>query len=103
MGKIGGKMKFYFSTVQIPQLRDRPLNERIEAITLATSKLSIPEKTLLNVFKLLVIVPVFALILRTVNDWTSLLWAGLIILIYPFFIRPMQYSLAAKYLPKEIK
>lgn len=91
-------MKFYFSTIQIPELRDLPLTERIEKINQATQKLSVPEKTLLNVFKLLVIVPVFALILRTGTDWTSILWAALVILLYPFFIRPMQYSIAAKYL-----
>jgi len=91
-------MQFYFSTIQIPQLKHLSLTERVEKINEATAKLTVPEKTLLNVFKLLVIVPVFALILRTATDWTSILWAGLVILLYPFFIRPMQYTLAAKYL-----
>ena len=92
-------MAFYFSTKQIPQLSTLPLDERVEKINRATAKLSVPEKTLLNVFKLLVIVPAFALALRMTNDWTSLLWAVLIIMLYPFFVRPMQYTLAAKYLP----
>lgn len=69
----------------------------------ALKKLTVPEKTLLNLFKLLVIVPVFALVLRTATDWTSILWAALIILCYPFFVRPLQYAIAEKYLPNKIK
>lgn len=96
-------MKFYFSTRDIPSLNDLPVHERFRYINDALKRLSVPEKTLLNVFKLLVIVPVFALVLRTASDWTSILWAALIILCYPFFIRPLQYALAEKYLPKNIK
>jgi hypothetical protein len=96
-------MNFYFSTRDIPALKDLPVNKRIVFINDALKKLSVPEKTLLNVFKLLVIVPVFALVLRTASDWTSILWAALIILCYPFFIRPLQYALAEKYLPKITK
>jgi hypothetical protein len=96
-------MAFYLSTKQIPQLAKLSLDERVEKITQATSKLTVPEKTLLNVLKLLVIVPAFALVLRTANDWTSLLWAALIIMLYPFLVRPMQYTLAAKYLPANVE
>lgn len=92
-------MQFYFSTKQIPQLSKLPLQERIREINSASAKLSVPEKTLLNVLKLLVIVPAFALVLRTATDWTSLLWAALVILFYPIIIKPMQYTIAAKYLP----
>lgn len=94
-------MRFYFSTVQIPALRNLPLNERIEKINQAATQFTVPEKMLLNVFKLLVIVPAFALILRIATDWTSILWAALVILLYPFVIKPMQYSIAAKYLSND--
>jgi hypothetical protein len=45
-----------------------------------------------------VIVPVFALILQVTNNWFSLAWAALILLLYPIFVKPIQYSLSAKYL-----
>lgn len=91
-------MKFYFTTRQIPGLSQLPLNERLQLLDSAARKLTVPEKTILNVLKLLVIVPVFVLVLQTANDWRALLWAGLIILLYPLFVKPAQYSLSAKYI-----
>lgn len=73
---------------------------RLEA---ASKQMSTPEKTLLNVLKLLVIVPVFVLILRTSSDWTFLLWALCVFLLYPLIVKPLQYSISAKYLPNEMK
>ncbi|MAH56134.1 MAG: hypothetical protein CL531_07800 [Aestuariibacter sp.] len=91
-------MKFYFTTRQIQGLSQLPLKERLQLLDSAARKLTVPEKTILNVLKLLVIVPVFVLVLQTANDWRALLWAGLIILLYPLFVKPVQYSLSAKYI-----
>lgn len=91
-------MKFYLSTRHIPGLRDLSLAERMAALEAASKKLTTPEKTLLNVLKLLVIVPVFVFIMRTASDWTSLLWALLVFLLYPLVVKPLQYSLCAKYI-----
>ena len=91
-------MKFYFSTHNIPALKGLPLKERIICLNNAAKRLTVPEKTLLNVLKLLVFVPVFVLIFQTATNWTSLLWAGLLFLVYPLLIKPMQYSLCAKYI-----
>ena len=95
-------MKFYFFPRQIPELRGLPLRERAIALEQAALKLSVPERSLLNVLKLLVIVPVFALILRISENWFALIWASLVLAIYPLLIKPLQYSLSAKYL-KTIK
>jgi hypothetical protein len=64
----------------------------------AGNRMSVPEKTLLNIIKLLVIVPIFGLLLRVVESWWSLAWVGLILLLYPLFVKPLQYSLSAKYI-----
>lgn len=93
-------MKFYFSTRHIPSIRDLPLSRRMEAIEKASKQLSVPEKTLLNILKLCVIVPIFALLMQSVNNWLSLLWALLVFLLYPLILKPIQYSLSAKYLPQ---
>ena len=91
-------MTFYFSTRNIPALQGLPLAERARLLDQASKRLSVPEKTLLNVLKLLVIVPVFAFILQTATNWTSLLWAFVVFLFYPLVIKPIQYSICAKYI-----
>ncbi len=91
-------MKFYLSTRQIPELKELSMPERMAALRAAENKLTAPEKTLLNILKLLIIVPVFVFILRAGEDWFALVWAGCFILAYPFFLKPFQYSLSVKYL-----
>ena len=91
-------MHFYFSTRNIPGLSGLPLAERMRLLERAAKKLTVPEKTVLNILKLLVIVPAFTLLLRVAADWTSLLWALLVFLLYPIIVKPVQYSLSAKYL-----
>lgn len=76
------------------------LSARLDAIEKATKKLTPPEKLLLNIIKLCIIVPVFALILRVGQDWTSLLWAGAFIALYPFVLKPVQLNMIRKYLRK---
>ena len=91
-------MKLYLTTRSIPGLAGLPLAERMRRLERAAKKLTVPEKTVLNLLKLLVIVPAFALLLRVAADWTSLLWALLVFLLYPIIVKPVQYSLSAKYL-----
>jgi hypothetical protein len=91
-------MKIIFSTRQIPSLRALPLAQRLAVVQRATQQLSIPEKTLLNVLKLLIIVPAFFLILRAVDDWSSLLWALVVFWLYPICVTPIQLTLTARYL-----
>lgn len=91
-------MKFYFSTRNIPALQGVSLTERVKRLDQAAKRLTVPEKTLMNILKLLVFIPAFVLILQTASNWTSLLWAGLVFLLYPLVVKPIQYSLSAKYL-----
>lgn len=95
-------MKLYFSTKQIPQLRDLSLQQRMVALEHAALKMTVPERSLLNVLKLLIIVPVFVFILQASENWYALVWAALVLLVYPLFIKPLQYSLSAKYLAEDI-
>ena len=96
-------MKIYTSTKKIPGLEHLSLTERMAALEAASNRIPIPEKTLLNILKLFVIVPVFYLLLQVANDWWALAWAALIMLLYPLLVKPLQYSMAVKYLPKDIK
>lgn len=74
------------------------MTDRMNILEQAANRMTVPEKTILNIVKLIVIVPVFALLLRVVESWWALAWAGLILLLYPLFVKPMQYSLSAKYI-----
>ncbi len=91
-------MKFYFTHQQIPQLKDLSVAQRMERLREAENRMIAPEKLLLNILKLLIIVPVFVFILRASDDWFALVWAALFILAYPFLLKPLQYSMCAKYL-----
>ncbi|MDF2177498.1 DUF6170 family protein [Aliiglaciecola sp. CAU 1673] len=91
-------MKFYFSTRQIPALRHLPLTQRLQQVQLAQAKLTGPEKLLLNVLKLVILIPIFVLILRSGQEWTSLLWAFLVATAFPLLLKPLQYGLCNKYL-----
>ena len=91
-------MKFYLTSRTIPELKGKPLTERLDNIEKATSKLTAPEKLLLNIIKLLIIVPVFVFILRASEDWTALLWGLGFILLYPLVLKPIQLNLIRKYI-----
>jgi hypothetical protein len=96
-------LKIYTSTKKIPGLENKGLTERLSLLEEASKKLSVPQKTILNVLKLLVLIPTFALILNTSENFISLAWAMLILLLYPLFVKPIQYSLSVRYLDEIIK
>lgn len=93
-------MKFYFLTRHLPGLEHLSLQQRLAKIQAAHKHLSGPEKLLLNVVKLLIIIPLFVVILRTSDNWWALLWALLITLAYPIILKPLHHGLCAKYLVK---
>lgn len=93
-------MKLYFSTKQIPQLQHLPLTERLAVMQLAQGKLIGPEKLFLNVLKMLVVIPVFIFIIQISTNWMAIFWALLVTLLYPMLVKPVQYGLCAKYIPK---
>ncbi|MEP1447587.1 MAG: DUF6170 family protein [Paraglaciecola sp.] len=93
-------MKLYFSTKNIPQLQHLPLTERLAAIQIAQSKLIGPEKLLLNILKMLVVIPIFVFIIQMATNWMAIVWALLVTLLYPLLVKPVQYGLCAKYIPK---
>lgn len=93
-------MKLYFSTKNIPQLQHLPLTERLAAIQIAQGKLIGPEKLLLNILKMLVVIPIFVFIIQMATNWMAIFWALLVTLLYPLLVKPVQYGLCAKYIPK---
>lgn len=93
-------MKLYFSTKHIPQLQHLPLTQRLKAMQLAQKKLIVPEKLLLNILKMLVVIPAFVLIIQVATNWLAIVWALLVTLLYPAVVKPVHYGLCAKYIPQ---
>ena len=91
-------MKIYLTAKSIPALHGRDMKERLQAIEAATAKMTVPEKMMLNIIKLLVLVPAFIFIFRLGKDWWSLAYAIGLFFIYPVILRPVQYTLCAKYI-----
>ncbi|WP_438864973.1 DUF6170 family protein [Neptunicella sp.] len=91
-------MRLIFSSKHIPQLAALPLVERIDKLSQASKQLTLPEKLLLNILKLVILVPVFFLLLRVGQDWSVMLWMLLLLLCFPLLIKPLQYGLSEKYL-----
>ena len=58
-------MRFIFSTNQIAELSNKPLRERHELIQKAEAKFTAPEKLLLNLLKLVMLLPPFFLLGET--------------------------------------
>jgi len=74
-------MTLYFSSKSIPQLKDRSIKERQIIIQKATAKLNTPEKLLLNLIKLGILVPMF-LYLVWLDGWMLVLPPMLSVLAY---------------------
>ncbi|WP_416305737.1 DUF6170 family protein [Neptunicella sp. SCSIO 80796] len=96
-------MRLIFSSKQIPQLQSLSLVERIEKLDQAGKMLTLPEKLLLNILKLVILVPVFFLLLRVGQNWSVMLWMLLLLLCFPLLIKPLQYGLSEKYLSEVLK
>ncbi|MGJ8680097.1 DUF6170 family protein [Paraglaciecola sp.] len=92
-------MNIYFSTKHIPQLAALPLTERLAAIQVAQRKLTGPEKLLLNVLKLILVIPIFVFIIQISTNWLAIIWALLITLLFPLIIKPVHLGLCVKYIP----
>lgn len=92
-------MKFYFSTKHIPQLTHLSLTDRLAAIQTAQRKLTGPEKLLLNVLKLMVVIPIFVFIIQVSTNWLAIVWALLTTLLFPLIIKPVHLGLCVKYIP----
>lgn len=74
------------------------MTERMAQLQKASNRMSAPEKFLLNLLKLFILLPAFILIFRTFGDWYAMSGALLIFLLYPLILKPVQYSICAKYL-----
>jgi len=90
-------MPIYFSSNQIPELKAYSIKERQEFLAKARNKLTIPEKLILNIIKLIMLVPPFIFLARL--EWfLFFLSLVLVTLIYLTIMNPIYLSFIYRHL-----
>ena len=95
-------MAFIFSTNKIPELESYTLQQRQQILTLAASRLTAPEKFVLNIIKLIMLVPPF-LFMAQLEGVYFVLSLFFILALYFILLRPVSLVFTRKYLDVAIK
>jgi hypothetical protein len=95
-------MAFIFSTNKIPELESYTLQQRQQILTLAASKLTAPEKFVLNIIKLIMLVPPF-LFMAQLEGVFFVLSLFCVLAIYFILLRPISLVFTRKYLDLAVK
>jgi len=83
----------FWNSRSIPELAGLNFRERMQVLRRASDQLNTPNKLLLNIVKLLVLIPPFMLIARAGSALEFIGWALLLLLIYPLVTRPLTFAL----------
>jgi hypothetical protein len=92
------RLAVYWNSQQIPELAGLKFRERMQVIRRATDQLNTPNKLLLNVVKLILLVPPFMLMARADSALTFVGWLLALLVIYPLATRPLTFSLVQEHL-----
>ena len=95
-------MAFIFSTNKLVELESYTLQERQQILTLAASKLTAPEKFVLNILKLIMLVPPF-LFMAQLEGILFVISLFSFLAIYFILLRPVSLLFTRKYLNVAIK
>ncbi len=95
-------MTIYFSSNKIPQLTPYSLQQRQAILALAQTKLTAPEKLLLNIIKLMLLIPPFLFI---ANLQGLAIVGSIIVVLLAYFIllRPIMLHFTVKHLNHAVK
>ncbi|MDN3651663.1 DUF6170 family protein [Thalassotalea ponticola] len=94
-------MKFYFSSNQFEQLKDFNFAEKQQIIELANHKMTAPTKLLLNILKLLILIPPFMLLAR-VDSWLFVLPLILLLVCYFVILRPLSLMFLSQHIDEAV-
>ncbi|NQZ22337.1 MAG: hypothetical protein HRT53_09795 [Colwellia sp.] len=95
-------MAFIFSTNKLPELENFTLMQRQQILALALNKLTAPEKFILNILKLLMLVPPFLFLAQLEGIFFVFSLFG-VLAIYFILLRPVSLLFTRKYLTAAIK
>jgi hypothetical protein len=94
-------MTIYFSSNKIPSLHEFSLHQRQAILTLAQAKLSTPEKFILNMIKLSLLIPPF-LFIANLQGFALASSVALVLMAYFLVLRPIMLFFSQKHLDKAI-
>ncbi|MBA6389424.1 hypothetical protein H4J38_01380 [Colwellia sp. BRX10-3] len=94
-------MTIYFSSNKIPALHEFSLHQRQAILTLAQSKLTAPEKFILNMIKLSLLIPPF-LFIANLQGIALASSVALVLIAYFAVLRPIMLFFSQKHLDKAI-
>jgi len=89
----------YFTSRNIPELSGLKYTQRAQIIRLALSYLSVPQKTILNIIKLVFLTPLF-LILARIDSWEILIYLLIVGFCYPLITTPISLYFAKEHINK---
>jgi hypothetical protein len=95
-------MAFIFSTNKIPELESYSLQQRQQILSLAAHKLTAPEKFVLNILKLIMLVPPFLFLAQLDGIFFVVSLFG-VLGVYFILLRPISLLFTRKYLSDAIK
>lgn len=96
------KMAVIFSSNKLSELKNYTLTQRQQILALAANKLTAPEKFILNVLKLFMLVPPF-LFLAQLEGIFFIASLMSVLIIYFILLRPVSLFFTRKYLSTAIK
>jgi hypothetical protein len=96
------QMAFIFSTNKLTELEDFTLMQRQQILALAANKLTAPEKFVLNILKLFMLVPPFLFLAQLDGIFFVFSLFG-VLAVYFILLRPISLLFTRKYLTAAIK
>lgn len=91
-----------FSSNQIEELEAYSFKERREILALAMQKLTVPQKLVLNLLKLTLLIPPFIYLAR--QEWSTLAIAVAISsLAYLFIMKPVSLTFCSKHMKQALQ
>ena len=87
----------YFGSHSIPELAGLKFAQRMQVIRAATEQVPTPQKLLLNLLKLAILIPLFLVIARWEN-WHDTVTILALLVVYPVLTRPLTFALCRPHL-----
>ena len=87
----------YFSSHTIPELAGLNFAQRMQVIRAATAQIAIPQKLLLNLLKLAILIPLFFALTQW-SSWQNTIAIVALLLAYPLLTRPLTFALCRPFL-----
>lgn len=95
-------MSIIFSSNNIAELREFSIKERQIILALASNKLITPEKLVINIIKLMVLLPPFFMLVK-LDSWQMFIPLIFVLIGYFLVMRPINLYFLNKHIPKAIE